>query len=149
MPIEINVETEFAAPVETAFAYTADYRKVPEWLYGITKFEPVGEKDYGLDATFDGWMNLGVTLKSVVEIDQFEESRLIGMNSVKGFRNWSRWNFSAVDANTSKVRADVFYELPGGIAGKALGKAIEPFVKVAVKHSSEALKKGIEAAARG
>jgi uncharacterized membrane protein len=149
MPIEINIETEFDAPVETAFAYTADYRRVPDWLYGISKFQPVGEKDYGLGATFDGWMNLGVTLKSVVEIDEFDEGSLIGMNSIKGFRNWSRWNFSAVDPATSKVRADFFYELPGGLAGKAIGKAIEPFVKIAVKHSSEALKTGIEAAARG
>jgi hypothetical protein len=87
MPIEIRVESTFQAPLEVAFAYTADYRNVPDWLYGISKFEPVGENDYGLGAVFDGSMNLGATLNS----------------------------------------------------------RIEPFVKIAVKHSSAALQKCVEA----
>ena len=145
MPIEIRVESTFQAPLEVAFAYTADYRNVPEWLYGISKFEPVGEKDYGLGSVFDGSMHLGATLHSRIEVNEFEENRLIGFDSIKGFKNSSRWTFSALDANRSTVVADVSYELPGGIAGKALGKVIEPFVKIAVKHSSAALQKAVEA----
>lgn len=145
MAIEIQVESTFQAPLEVAFAYTADYRNVPDWLYGISRFEPVGDKDYGLGAVFDGSMNLGATLHSRIEVNEFEENRLIGFDSIKGFKNSSRWTFSAVDAKRSKVVADVSYELPGGIAGKALGKVIEPFVKIAVKHSSAALQKAVEA----
>lgn len=147
MPIEIHVESTFRAPLEVAFAYTANYRNVPDWLYGISKFEPVGEVDYGLGAVFDGSMNLGVTLHSRIEVNEFEENRLIGFDSIKGFRNSSRWTFSAIDANRSSVVADVSYELPGGIAGKALGKVIEPFAKIAVQHSSAALQKAVEARA--
>jgi uncharacterized membrane protein len=147
MPIEIQVESTFRAPLEVAFAYTADYRNVPDWLYGISKFEPVGDKDYGLGAVFDGSMNLGATLHSRIEVNEFEENRLIGFDSIKGFKNSSRWTFSALDAKHSTVVADVSYELPGGIAGKALGKVIEPFVKIAVKHSSAALQKAVEAQA--
>lgn len=149
MPIEIKLDNVVDAPVEAAFAYTADYRNVPDWLYGIQKFTPVGDKDYGLGSVFDGAMSLGVTLKSQVEIDQFEEDKLIGMNSIKGFRNWSRWSFEAIDATTSRISVDFFYELPGGIVGKGMGKTIEPFVKIAVKHTSAELKKHIEAAAQG
>jgi uncharacterized membrane protein len=147
MPIEIRVESTFQAPLEVAFAYTADYRNVPDWLYGISKFEPVGDKDYGLGAVFDGSMNLGATLHSRIEVNEFEENRLIGFDSIKGFKNSSRWTFSALDAKHSTVVADVSYELPGGIAGKALGKVIEPFVKIAVKHSSAALQEAVEAQA--
>lgn len=145
MPIEIHVESTFQAPLDVAFAYTANYRNVPEWLYGISKFEPVGEKDYGLGAVFDGSMNLGATLNSRIEVNEFEENRLIGFDSIKGFKNSSRWTFTALDANRSQVVAEVSYELPGGIAGRALGKVIEPFVKIAVKHSSAALQKCVEA----
>ena len=144
MPIEICVESTFQAPLEVAFAYTADYRNVPDWLYGISKFEPVGDLDYGLGAVFDGSMNLGATLHSRIEVNEFEENRLIGFDSIKGFKNSSRWTFSALDAGRSRVVADVSYELPGGIAGKALGKVIEPFVKIAVRHSSAALQKCVE-----
>jgi len=149
MPIEIQVESTFQAPLEVAFAYTADYRNVPEWLYGISKFEPVGDKDYGLGAVFDGSMNLGATLHSRIEVNGFEENKLIAFDSIKGFKNSSRWTFSAIDDQHAKVIADVSYELPGGIAGKALGKVIEPFVKIAVKHSSAALQKAVEAHAVG
>ena len=147
MPIEIRVESTFEAPLEVAFAYTADYRNVPDWLYGISRFEPVGDKDYGLGAVFDGSMHLGATLHSRIEVNEFEENRLIGFDSIKGFKNASRWTFSALDAKRSTVVADVSYELPGGIAGKALGKVIEPFVKIAVRHSSAALQKAVEAQA--
>ncbi len=148
MPIQIALENVVNAPVDVAFAYTANYRNVPDWLYGIQTFTPVGEQDYGKGAVFDGAMSLGVTLRSQVEIDEFEEGKLIGMNSIKGFRNWSRWTFAAIDPSTSKIAVDFFYELPGGIVGKGVGKTIEPFVKIAVKHTSEALTKRIEAAAR-
>ncbi|MGI8678957.1 MAG: hypothetical protein ACR2LX_09770 [Jatrophihabitans sp.] len=40
------------------------------------------------------------------------------------------------------------YELPGGLAGKALGKAMEPIVGMSVRHSDAALRKNIEAAHR-
>jgi hypothetical protein len=33
----------------------------------------------------------------------------------------------------------VDYRVPGGIAGKVLGKTIEPFVKLAVEHSTHNL----------
>ena len=148
MPVEIHVVSEFQAPLEVAFAYTANYRNVPQWLYGVSKFEPVGDIDYGLGAVFDGSMNLGATLTSRIEVNEFEENMLIGFDSIKGFKNSSRWTFTAIDEQTAKVVADVSYELPGGIAGKALGKVIEPFVKIAVKHSSAALQRAVEEQAR-
>ncbi len=149
MAIEFTVETDFDAPVETAFAYTADYRHVPSWLYGIQKFTPVGEQDYGLGAVFDGEMSVGLTLKSRIEVDEFEENELIAFDTVKGFQIRSTWRFSSTGASTSAVLAEVAYELPGGLAGKGVGMAIEPFVKIAIKHSSAGLKRCIEAAHAG
>lgn len=148
-PIEFRVETGFDAPVEVAFAYTADYRNVPSWLYGIEEFVPVGEQDHGLGAVFDGAMHVGVTLRSRIEIDDFAEDALISFDTVKGFQIRSRWSFAATGETTSRVVADIAYELPGGIAGKGLGKVIEPFVRLAIKHSSADLKKGVEAAHAG
>lgn len=141
MPIHIHKETECAAPVEKVFAYVADYRNTPDWLYGISKFVPTTELDYGLGSVFEGSMNLGVTLHSTVEVTKFEEGRMFEFESIKGFKNASHWTFEASSPTTTLIKADVQYELPGGLAGKALGKAIEPFVKIAVKHSSEHLAK--------
>lgn len=148
-PIEFTVETDFDVPVEAAFAYTADYRNVPSWLYGIQQFEPVGDQDYGLGAVFDGAMHVGMTLRSRIEIDAFTENALISFDTIKGFQIRSAWHFAATGEGVSSVRADIAYELPGGIAGKGVGKVIEPFVKIAIRHSSADLKKCIEAAYAG
>ena len=139
MAIHIHKETDCAAPLEKVFAYVTDYRKVPNWLYGVSKFVPITEVDRGLGATFDASIHLGITLHSTIETNAFEEGRMFGFDSIKGFRNWSTWTFEAIDDQTTRITADVYYELPGGLAGKAMGKAIEPFVKIAVKHSSEHL----------
>ena len=37
------------------------------------------------------------------------------------------------------------YFLPGGLAGRAMGKALEPIVALSVRHSDAALRKNIEA----
>jgi len=37
------------------------------------------------------------------------------------------------------------YELPGGIAGRAMGKAIEPLIALVVKHSADHLAKHFSA----
>lgn len=145
MAIHIHKETDCDAPLEKVFAYVTDYRNVHEWLYGISKFVPITELDRGVGATFEGTINLGATLHSTVETTAFEEGKLFELDSIKGFKNTSRWSFEAIDAKRTTIIADVSYSLPGGIAGKLLGKVIEPFVKIAVKHSSEHLARNVSA----
>ena len=147
MAIDIVKTTECDAPLDLSFDYVADYRNVPEWLFGVQTFEPVGDLDHGLGAVFDGAMHLGVTLKSRIEVNEWVDNRLIGFDSIKGFKNSSRWSFEPWDGGT-RITAEVSYSLPFGPAGKALGKVIEPFVKQAVAHSSTHLKEQVEKVAR-
>lgn len=42
-------------------------------------------------------------------------------------------------ADACTVDAIVEYRVPGGLAGKLLGKTIEPFVKLAVGHTAHNL----------
>jgi uncharacterized membrane protein len=141
MAIHIHKETDCDAPIEKVFAYVTDYRNVGEWLYGVARFVPITEEDRGVGATFDATIHLGATLHSTIETTAFEEGKLFEMDSVKGFKNTSRWSFESLGADKTRIVADVSYSLPGGLAGKALGKVIEPFVKIAAKHSSEHLAK--------
>ena len=133
----IHVTAECAAPVEHVFDYIADYRNIPEWFYGITSMEAVTERTRGLGARFAGTIHLGATLRSTVEATDFVENELIEITSVKGFRNSSRWTFSPSEAGT-RVECEFSYEFPGGLAGRALAKVVEPFVKIAVAHTTKA-----------
>ena len=54
MSIDIVKTTDCEAPLDVVFAYVADYRNVPDWLFGVQTFEPVGDIDHGLGAVFDG-----------------------------------------------------------------------------------------------
>lgn len=90
-------------------------------------------------------MKLGATLTSTVEVTRFEPDALIEMRSVTGFVNNSLWRFSAEEAERTRISVDFHYDLPGGLAGRALGKVIEPFVTVAVRQTEQTLRHRIEA----
>lgn len=56
----INHTATAAVPVDRAFAHVADYRTVPTWFFGISRFVPQGTKDYGLGAVYEGRTELAV-----------------------------------------------------------------------------------------
>ena len=104
-----------SVPLSTAFAHVADYRTVPQWFFGISKFVPQGEKDYGLGATYDSAVKIGPKeIGSVVRVTEFEEDRLITLTSIAGFKTTSRWTFSAAGDNGTELAVEFTYELPGG-----------------------------------
>jgi uncharacterized membrane protein len=144
MAIDINIDETVDAPLDVTFAYVADYRTIPEWMFGVRKFEPVTDKDYGRGSVFDVSLSLGVPINTRIETVEFEEGRVIGMDSVKGFKARSRWYFEADGPGRTKVTANVSYELPFGPAGRAMGKVMQPFVRQAVSHVSQHLKSNLE-----
>jgi uncharacterized membrane protein len=144
--VDIHHQGACEAPVDVAFAYLDDYHNATKWMFGLAKFEPVGAKDQGVGAEFHGTFQVRpVKLSSTIKVTGWEQDKVIAFESIKGFRNWSTWTFRA-DGPTRTVIEVVFsYELPGGLAGRALGKALEPIVAVSVRHSDEALRREIEA----
>jgi len=148
MGIEISIDETVAAPLDVTFDYVADYRTIPEWMFGVRKFEPVDPaKDYGLGSVFDVSLSLGVPINTRIETVEFEDDRVIGMDSVKGFKARSRWYFASDGAGRTRVTATVTYELPFGPAGRAMGKVMQPFVRQAVGHISQHLKANLESRA--
>ncbi|TSD93457.1 SRPBCC family protein [Skermania sp. ID1734] len=143
--VEIHVVEVTDAPVEIAFDYVANYENFPKFMYGMSALKPTTpDNTRGLGATFEGGMQLGpVHLKSTVETIEYEENKVLAVDSIKGFDVDMKFKFTPVDEHHAEVDAYVTYRLPGGIAGKALGKTIEPFVKIAVKYSTHELKKQI------
>lgn len=148
MPWQISHTASCQAPVDVAFAYVSDYRNVGQWLFGVSKFEPVGEQTYGLGAIFDASLHLGLPIHTRIRVSEFEEGALMAFDSVKGFKVTSIWRFTALDDATTSIDAEVDLTLPFGPAGKAMGKVIQPVLKTAITHSSKELAHHIEATAR-
>jgi uncharacterized membrane protein len=148
MATDLRIDETCEAPLDVTFAYVADYRTIPQWMFGVRSFEPVGGKDYGLGSVFDVNLQLGVPIRTRIETVEFEEGAVIGMDSISGFRARSRWYFRALDGPRTSVRAVVSYDLPFGPAGKTMGKVLEPFVRQAVGYISQHLRENVEALAR-
>jgi uncharacterized membrane protein len=144
--VDIHHEGTCAAPLDVAFAYLDDYRNATTWMFGLSTFEPVGDKDHGLDAVFDGTFAVKpVKLSSRIRVTEWEENKVIAFESIKGFKNWSTWRFESTGPEQTRIDVTFSYELPGGLAGRALSKVLEPIVAVSVRHSDEALRREIEA----
>lgn len=143
--VHIQHTSTCRAPIDVAFGYIDDYRTAPEWMFGLSKFEPIGDKDHGLGAVYDGSMKLGPkTLHSTVEVTGWEQDKLIALDSIKGFVNQSTWHFTSRGPEETELKVDFTYELPGGLAGRALGRVIEPFISIAIKHTEHTLRDNVE-----
>ncbi|NMM89362.1 polyketide cyclase [Rhodococcus sp. SRB_17] len=150
--IHVRHSAVAAVPVDVAFAYIDDYRNVPTWMFGVSEFVPNGEFDQGLGATFDAAMQIGPsTLRSKLEVTEWEKDRIITLSALGGVANSSTWEFTAVDDSNTELSVDFAYKLSDGLAGKALGMLVGPFVENAVRNSEETLRRHLEAefAARG
>lgn len=148
MPIEIVEGATAEAPIEVAFAYVGDRRNVPDWLFGVREFSPVGEQDHGLGAVFDTDVKVGVNVRTRLEVTEWVENRLITLDAVSGVKVRARWHFEPVDAEHTRVTGEITVHLPFGPAGKAMGRVMRPALAHAVKQTTKDLKAGIEATAR-
>ena len=144
MSVEIRVSETENVSVESAFAYLDDYTNHPKFLHGSKPLNPVTEQTVGVGATFDGGMGLGpVVVKSRVKVIEWEQDKVIAVDSIKGFDVDFRYEFIELEAEKARVDVLVTYRVGSGIAGTVLGRSIEPFVKIAVKFSTHSLKKQI------
>jgi uncharacterized membrane protein len=143
--VDIHHEGSCEAPVEVAFAYVDQYLNATDWMFGLSSFEPVGEQVQGLGAVFDATFAIKpVKLHSTIQVTEWVENEVIAFKSVKGFTNWSTWRFVSEGPTRTKIAVKFGYELPGGLAGKALGRVLEPIVMLSLRHSDENLRREIE-----
>lgn len=140
----VRHSSEVSASRQRAFAYVNDHEHVPEWMFGVKKFEPVSDVTYGLGSKFNIVINVGPkSISATVEVTEFVEDEVIRLETIKGLTAATVWRFEDTDKGTA-VSAEVTYQLPGGIAGRALGAVIEPAVGQIIRHTDSALRKQLD-----
>jgi len=128
------------APREMVFDYVADSANVPEWFYGVERFEPLTELTRGLGSKYAISLNVGKTMTARFECIEFIENELIVVRTFDGPQASSRWTFQPEGVGT-RIRGEFDYRLPGGMAGAALGTLIKPVLGVAVRQTTANLLK--------
>lgn len=128
------------------FGYVNDYQNVPEYMFGVSRFSPVGEQTSGLDAEFETAIKVGPKeLKSRVKCTEWVDGELIRMQSVSGFGADTLWRFADGDEpGTTKLDAVFTYTLPGGLTGKVLSGLIGPFAEQGVKFTESKIRAAVE-----
>jgi uncharacterized membrane protein len=143
--VDIHHDGVCDAPLDVAFAYLDDYRNAPTWMFGLSRFEPAaGRPDQGLGSAFDATFAVkAVKIKSTIEVTEWVRDEVIAFHSIDGFTNWSTWRFAADGPERTRISVVFSYELPGGLAGKALGRMLEPVIALTVRDSDKALRRNV------
>ena len=127
------------APLSDVFGYVDDWRNVQGFTQDLTGWEPVGDVTHGLGAKFHAAMRTGpMTQESTLEITRWEKDAAIGWEPRGGLKQAGGYTFVDVEGGT-QVTLQIDLELPGGIAGKLLGKTIEPALRSNVSKTLENL----------
>ena len=136
----ITIKETIDAPVAAVFAYVDDHRNTTKYMKDLVKWQPTTDVTHGKGSKFAVGMKAGpTTLNSVVDINAWAENRTIGWRSTEGFNQAGKWSFKARGEATD-VTFDMEYEFGGGIAGRMLGRAAEPFVRANLEASVRNLK---------
>lgn len=146
---EVGFSQECDAPADVTFGYVADHRNVCEYWHGMTSYEPVGDRDSGIGAVFDAVSKLGPSsMRSRIEIVEFEPGSRLVFRSVSGTRTTTEYDFVPVGDGRCRLDFRIEFDLPGGIAGKAIERSIAPFVSTAAKKTAEGIADGARRAHR-
>ncbi|MEV6558189.1 SRPBCC family protein [Nocardia sp. NPDC051756] len=127
-------------PAAQVFEYIADYRRLTEWVFGITGVRAVSALDYGLSAVYEGSVDLGPkTLSSTARICGWEQDRLIALESLAGFEFTATLRMRDESATRTAIELDLVYGTSGGIAARAIARGLEPLLAMAARHTTEKL----------
>ena len=132
-----------AAPLEFAFDYATDYRNAPDWMFGLTRLVPMGDKVRERGAVFDTDVRIGST-PLLVEAIEWVANSAVTMKSIRGIEGQVRWTFRALPGNRTEIKTTVDYRVGFGIAGRALGALIKAMTATAIRHSDKHVRTNVE-----
>jgi carbon monoxide dehydrogenase subunit G len=143
---EVHFVATCDAPLEVTFEYLDDYRNVTDYWHGMSSYTPVGDLARGLGSVYEAVSKVGPsTLKSTIKTVHWEKNVRVAYKSISGMDSSTTFDFAAVDASHSTVDFRIEFHLPGGIAGRALEKTLEPFVSAAAKNTAQNISRKVAA----
>lgn len=148
----IRYASDVGAPVEVAFTYTDNHVCVPDWMFGVAAFEPVGETGHGPGALFTATVRLGFR-RSTVEcvITEYRHNAVIGYTlrrrqpgKVAPALGTLTLRFDPLGYGRSVLTSEADYRPPRGAAGRLGARLIDAAVRTAVRRSESQLRREIE-----
>jgi carbon monoxide dehydrogenase subunit G len=143
---KINATVVIDRPLDVVWDYVSDWRNATSYIFGLQKYQPIGEQERGVGTKVELAVKLGpTTQESVVEYVEWVDREVLRNVPVSGFQQGTAIRF-APEGEGTRVTIDGEFSLPGGIAGRVLGKTIEPAAKLTASQSLKNLKALLEKA---
>ena len=143
----MKASTTIDRPLSAVFAYVDDWSNAAAFTQDLLSWEPLSEQTKGVGSRFKARMKVGPTTQETsLEITRWEQDAAIGWEPRGGLNQQGLYLFADHDGAT-EVTLTVELTLPGGIAGRLLGKTIEPFARLNVAATMSNLKRVLESPA--
>ncbi|MGQ4597894.1 SRPBCC family protein [Nocardia sp. R6R-6] len=138
----IKYASDVGAPVEVAFNYTDNHLFVPEWMFGITDFVPIGDVDRGLGAVFETSARLGLCRPSstTCEITEYRRNAVIGYTLRGRLSGTLTLRFDPLGYGRSVLTSEVEYDQ----LRRPVGRLVDAAVKSALRRTESRLRMEIE-----
>ncbi|MBB5913823.1 hypothetical protein BJY24_002690 [Nocardia transvalensis] len=161
----IRYASDVGAPVEVAFTYTDNHVFVPDWMFGVVAFEPVGEAGHGPGALYTATVRLGMW-RSTVEcvITEYRHNAVIGYTLRRRRPGKAApahidpdpaepagpvlgtltLRFDPLGYGRAVLTSEADYRPARGVLGRLGSRAIDAAVHAAVRRSESQLRREIE-----
>lgn len=142
----IKYASDVGAPVEVAFTYTDNHLFVPDWMFGIRAFEPLGDTDQGLGAVFVATTRLALRPTRInCEITEHRRNAVLAY-TLRGRRlhGTLTLRFDPLGYGRSVLTSEARYDEPRGPAGRMCAKLVSASVRRALRRTESQLRREIE-----
>ncbi|WP_067863451.1 SRPBCC family protein [Nocardia shimofusensis] len=142
----IKYASDVGAPVEVAFTYTENHLFVPDWMFGVSAFEPIGDIDAGLGAVFAATTRL-VPWPGRISCEITEHRRNAVLSyALRGRRlhGTLTLRFDPLGYGRSVLTSEARYDEPSGLIGRMCAGLVEAAVRRALRRTESQLRREIE-----
>ncbi|WP_227997744.1 SRPBCC family protein [Nocardia australiensis] len=141
----IKYASDVGAPVEVAFTYTDNHLFVPDWMFGVAGFEPAGEVDHGIGATYMTTARFALWHPTATcEITEYRRNVVIGYTLRGRLSGTLTLRFDPLGYGRSVLTSEAEYAPPSGFAGRLCIGLVDSAVKSALRRTEAQLRREIE-----
>lgn len=141
----VRYSSDVAAPLDVVFSYVDNYAFVPDWLFGVSRFEPIGNLDRGLGAVFETSIPLGLwTWTFETEVTEYRRNHVIALTGRHRMVGTHTFRFERLGISRSIVTLEIDYPRGPGIFAMVADKCVTTFGDAAIRRTEAELRKGIE-----
>jgi hypothetical protein len=134
----VRYASDVAAPVDIAFSYLENHAFVPEWLFGVSRFEPVGT-ERGLGAVFHTCIPIGPwSYRFHTRIVEYRPDAVLGLTG-PGIGTQT-FRVDPLGCGRSVLTIEIDYQPPWFVAARLA----ELFGRAALHRTESRLRRGIE-----